>query len=236
MIKLSDYLDYLNNEVIQARKNADEQCVEIAKQYASHEYLKYFTVPRFVMPSVKLNIPIKISELDSRVTYNFTRDYDTFVFEVNEKILDVNQKKNLNISLLNKDKLLNNSKIIELFDTLEKHDYKPVKKLEDNLAKIDINEAVVTFIQNINFSDSADSEMYEFEKFEYTKILRDSFTNRFKPIRANLNNIFIDPDTSKESDKGKKLLTLDVELIEEGIKIRKLKDENGNEVEEIIFE
>ncbi|MDQ0591720.1 hypothetical protein QFZ37_000089 [Chryseobacterium ginsenosidimutans] len=42
MIKLSDYLNYLNNEIIQARKKADENAIEIAKEYAQHEYLRFF--------------------------------------------------------------------------------------------------------------------------------------------------------------------------------------------------
>ena len=99
MIKLSDYLNYLNNEVIQARKKADEQSIALAKEYAKHEYLKYFRVPRFSMPSVKLDIPIKIDELDSSASYNFKMDYDAFVSEVNENILKVNAEKNLQIQL-----------------------------------------------------------------------------------------------------------------------------------------
>ena len=65
MIKLSDYLDYLNNEIIQARKKADENAVMIAKEYAKHEYLKFFKVPRYSLPSVKMDIPIKITDIDA---------------------------------------------------------------------------------------------------------------------------------------------------------------------------
>jgi hypothetical protein len=236
MIKLSDYLNYLNNEVIQARKMADEQAIAVAKEYAEHEYLKYFRVPRFSMPVVKLNIPIKINELDSSVTYNFKRDYDTFVSEVNEKITKVNQEKGLSIQPLKKEELLKNKNITGLFDRFENTDYKPVKKLEDNLAKIDINKATLIFSKNIRFSNSEDSPSKEIENIEYSRLLKESFANRFTPVKTELKNIFIDPDTSKETDKGKILLTLDVEMVEEGFRIRSLKDKDGKEVEEIIFE
>ena len=60
MIKLSDYMDYLNEEIVLARKKADQQAILVAKEYAKDPYLKYFRVPRFTMPSVKMSIPIKI--------------------------------------------------------------------------------------------------------------------------------------------------------------------------------
>jgi len=236
MIKLSDYLIYLNNEVIQARKMADKQAIEVAKEYAKHEYLKYFRVPRFSMPVVKLNIPIKISELDSNVTYNFKRDYDTFISEANEKIVIVNQVKGLAIKQLSKDEIVNNEAIINLFDSFERTDYRPVKKLEDNLSKVDMNLATDVFLKMNDISINQDDEKKKIENVEFSKILKETFANRFSPVKADLKNIFIDPDTSKETDKGKILLTLDIEMVEEGIRIRSLKDRDGQEVEEIIFE
>lgn len=236
MIKLSDYLNYLNNEVIQARKMADIQAIEVAKEYAKHDYLKYFRVPRFSMPVVKLNIPIKINDLDSSVTYNFKRDYDTFISEANEKIEIVNKEKGLTIKPLNRNNILNNKDITDLFDKLENTDYKPVRKLEDNLAKVNINDATNVFLTKIEISSTQDDETKKIEKVEYAKLLKETFANRFTPVRADLKNIFIDPDTSKETDKGKILLTLDVEMVEEGIRIRSLKDKDGKDVEEIVFE
>ncbi len=94
MIKLSDYLDYLNNEIIQARKKADENAVLIAKEYARHEYLKYFKVPRYALPCVKMDIPIKITDIDSDPKYNFKLNQDQFVTEMNERIRLANKEKN----------------------------------------------------------------------------------------------------------------------------------------------
>lgn len=236
MIKLSDYLNYLNNEVIQARKKADEEAIKIAKQYAEHEYLKYFRVPRFSMPSVKMNIPIKINELSSKTKFNFDRDYDSFVAEVNNKIAEVNEKKKMNIVQLDKVEMLKNKNIISVFDKLERQDYRPVKNLEDSISKIDFKNVANTFTDNIDFSTASEATQTNAEKLEYTKILTNSFRNRFTPIASQLNDIFIDPDTSKESDKGKVLLNLEVEMVEESIRIRNVKDKDGNDLEEIIFE
>ncbi len=55
-------------------------------------------------------------------------------------------------------------------------------------------------------------------------------------MATKLNDIFIDPDTTKESDKDKILLNLHVVMEDEGIRIVKMRDKDGNELEEIIFE
>ena len=82
MIKLSDYLDYLNNEIIQARKKADENTVLVAKEYAKHEYLKFFKAPRYAFPSVKMDIPLKITDISSRSKYNFDLNEEKFLNDI----------------------------------------------------------------------------------------------------------------------------------------------------------
>jgi len=236
MIKLSDYLNYLNNEVIQARKKADEQAILMAKEYANHEYLKYFKVPRFSMPNVKLSIPIKINELDSTTTYNFDRDYDAFVSDVNERIQLKNSEKQLSIKPISKEELLKNEKLIAIFDKLEAEDYKQVRSLKENMKKIDVNDIGYEVITSKKYSRLDGARLDNNEQNELKKIFESSLANRYRPVQSNLKNIFIDPDTSPNEDKGKVLLNLEVEMIEEGIRIRKVKDKNGNEVEEIIID
>ena len=135
MIKLSDYLDYLYNEIIQARKKADEKTVLVAKEYARHEYLKYFKAPRYAFPSVKMDIPLKITDISSLSKYNFDQNKDKFQKEVNEKIQSVNREKPLNIKSITNDELQNES-FSQLFKTLESKDRKPVRNLEDEIIKI----------------------------------------------------------------------------------------------------
>ncbi len=236
MIKLSDYLNYLNNEVIQARKKADEQSIIMAKEYAKDEYLKYFRVPRFSIPTVKLNMPIKISELDSKVTYNFKRDYDAFVSKMNNRIVKVNKEQGLDLKPIVKKELLSNKEIVNMFQKLEKHDYKPVRTIDDNLSRVNINSIAHRFIKHTRLSVAVDRGKKSKEERAAFEILKETFSDLYQPVKADLRDIFIDPDTSKATDKGKILLTLDVEMVEEGIKIRSLKDNNGNDIEEIIFE
>ena len=168
MVKLSDYMDYLNEEIVQARKKADEQAVIIAKEYAKHPYLKYFRVPRFTMPSVKLSIPVKISELDSDTSYKFEMDDNQFLKDVNTKIELVNKEKNLKLVPINKNTLKGDN-IKSVIADLKKDNTKPITKPNDNLLKVDLKKPVLDLIKIRNFNVSADVasvENAELEKIE----------------------------------------------------------------------
>ena len=86
MIKLSDYLNYINNEIIQTRKKADENAILIAKEYANHEYLKYFKAPRYVSINIQMDIPLKFKNIDTLSTEDFKPDDTKFLLDLSEKM------------------------------------------------------------------------------------------------------------------------------------------------------
>jgi hypothetical protein len=233
MIKLSDYLDYLNSEIIQARKKADENAVKVAKEYAQHEYLKYFKVPRFSMATIKMDIPLKITDIDSETKYDFILNRHQFVNEVNSRIETVNGEKNLKIPKLEltdiKEREFNN-----LFRRVETRDLRYTRDLTFEVMKANINKTVSDFLQNTFFqlhnitSDSL--------KYELNKIVTDVLVSKHVPVSTKLNDLYIDPDTTKATEKDKLLVNLHVEMIEEAIRIVRLTDANGKEIEEITFE
>ena len=231
MIKLSDYLNYLNDEVIQARKQADVLAIKTAKEYAKHDYLRYFTVPRFTMPKVNMEIPIKISELDAETKYNFKMDTDSYIAEVNTKIKIVNAEKGFALKPISKSSL-KSKEFTSIVKKLENTDYRFVKNKEETINKVDFNKPLKSFVRSNLFSTSNTTN----EKDAMAAILKESIASRYTPVATKLNNIFIDPDTSKESDKNKLFLKLNVEMVEEGIRINSIQDAEGNNVEEIVFE
>ncbi|MFB9057783.1 hypothetical protein ACFFU9_13635 [Mariniflexile ostreae] len=233
MIKLSDYMDYLNEEIVQARKKADEQAVMMAKEYAKHPYLKYFRVPRFTMPSVKLSIPVKISELDADTRYKFKMDDAEFIKDVNTRIEKINKEKQLKLMFISKESLEGNN-MKRVIAHLEEGNSQVINQPNDTLLKVDFKKPVLDLIKIRTFNVSADVASVENEELE--NILKESLKNRYKPVSSKLNAIYFDPDTSDEKDKGKILLTLNVEMVEEGIRIHHATDEKGNKIEEIIFE
>lgn len=232
MIKLSDYLDYLNNEIIQARKKADENAVMIAKEYAKHEYLKFFKVPRYSLPSVKMDIPIKITDIDADSKYNFKYSEDQLVEDVNKKIRLVNKEKNLNMTEISK-KQLQTKEFTNLFKTLEAGDQKFGKKPSVELLKVDLRQNVKSLNSGIFRAQEGNGEE---EVNELKEIFSNALLNRFSLVNSKINNIYIDPNTNSAEDKDKLFVNLHVEMEDEGIRIVSFKDKDGKEVEQIIFE
>lgn len=232
MIKLSDYLDYLNNEIIQARKKADENAVMIAKEYAKHEYLKFFKVPRYSLPSVKMDIPIKITDIDADSKYNFKYSEDQLVEDVNQKIRLANKEKNLNMTEISK-KQLQTKEFTSLFKTLETGDQKFGKKPSVELLKVDLRQNVKSLNSGIFRVQEGNGEE---EVNELKEIFSNALLNRFSLVNSKINNIYIDPNTNSAEDKDKLFVNLHVEMEDEGIRIVSFKDKDGKEVEQIIFE
>ena len=232
MIKLSDYLDYLNNEIIQARKKADENAVLIAKEYARHEYLKYFKVPRYALPSVKMDIPIKITDIDSSPKYNFKLNQDQFVLEMNERIRLANKEKKLNIPEISR-KQIQTEEFRSLISRLEKNDQKFGRLPTNEVLKLDLRNKIRLFNSGIfrPQEGAAEEEIDELKEI-FSRVL----LNKYTLVNAKLNNIYIDPNTSAAEDKDKLFINLHVEMEEEGIRIVSYKDKDGNEIEQITFE
>ena len=61
---LGDYIGHLLSEITTARVQADIEAVRVAELYASHPLLKYMAVPRFRLPTVTLDVPVAIKEIE----------------------------------------------------------------------------------------------------------------------------------------------------------------------------
>lgn len=232
MIKLSDYLDYLNNEIIQARKRADENAIAIAKEYAKHEYLKYFTAPRYALPSVKMEIPLKIADIDADEKYNFKMNEDQLIGEVNERIRLVNREKRMNITEISK-KQIQSEDFRSIFKKLESTDQKFGKLPTTEVVKLDLKSTIKTLNTGIFRPQDGTSDV---EINELKEIFSSVLLNKYKLVNSKLNNIYIDPNTTSAEDKDKLFINLQVSMEAEGIRIVSYKDKDGKEVEQITFE
>lgn len=63
MSNLGDYIGQLMAEITLARVQADLEAVRLADYYANHPLLKAFPVPRFRLPTVTLDFPVAIKEV-----------------------------------------------------------------------------------------------------------------------------------------------------------------------------
>lgn len=81
-ITLSDYLAFLLSEISRARDMADRYTREIALVYAKDDVLRHFSVPRFKISKMELNIPVLVSgvEVSSLMQFHMSReDFRSFI-------------------------------------------------------------------------------------------------------------------------------------------------------------
>lgn len=69
MPTLKEYLGGLFDSLSQARVAADLHTLSIAEQYAQHELLRHFAVPRMRFSDVVLDVPVAIEGLNTRLEY-----------------------------------------------------------------------------------------------------------------------------------------------------------------------
>ena len=61
---LGDFIGHLLSEITMARVQADLEAVRLAEMYASHPLLRHMPVPRFRLPTVTLNVPVVIKDME----------------------------------------------------------------------------------------------------------------------------------------------------------------------------
>lgn len=66
MPNLNEYIGSIISSITNARVMADVQTVKVAEQYAKHDLLKHFAVPRMRVGDVELTIPVALDALTER--------------------------------------------------------------------------------------------------------------------------------------------------------------------------
>lgn len=240
MVKLSDYLSYLSNEIAKARKGMDLEAIKRAKEYSRHEYLKYFKAPRFTMPSIKLELPIKISAIDSDVTYHFKLDKDDFKKRLNERVSRIEEEQGVKLKHFTDDDL-NKKDFTELVENIKKRDDKVIGRVDYNFNNLILKKPIIDVIRPMrplrDFT-TLDNNSNDKIKKKIEEAFKETLYEQYRPASAKLNNILIQPDTNslKKSGDDKILVKLSVELVEENLQIVKLTDKDGKEYEEIIID
>jgi hypothetical protein len=66
MATLNEYLGGLFGSISEARVMADAQSAQVAEQYAKHDLLRHFSIPRLRIGDIELTIPVAIQGLSER--------------------------------------------------------------------------------------------------------------------------------------------------------------------------
>lgn len=64
MPKLNEYIGSLVSSVTSARMMSDIQTVKVAEEYAKHDLLKHFSIPRLRIDEIEMTIPIALDKIE----------------------------------------------------------------------------------------------------------------------------------------------------------------------------
>ena len=66
MPNLGDYIGHLLSEITIARMHADIEAVRVAELYAGHPLLRNMPVPHFRLPTVEMDVPVVIKQMEEQ--------------------------------------------------------------------------------------------------------------------------------------------------------------------------
>ncbi len=90
MVKLNEYLGSIASSIAEARLASDLKSLEVAEQFAKHDLLKHFSVPRFKTANIELTIPVAIAAVSNGDTEPYTPIEDKNKFS--EKTISILKK------------------------------------------------------------------------------------------------------------------------------------------------
>lgn len=88
-ITLADYTGYIYLEMIRARELADRHSRALAEVYAQDRVLQHFSVPRFKVPKLELTIPVLVTGARFSQVLSFRMPGERFAAYVNGRMADV---------------------------------------------------------------------------------------------------------------------------------------------------
>jgi hypothetical protein len=66
MPKLNDYIGSLVSSITEARVMSDMQTVKVAEEYAKHDLLKHFSIPRMRIDDIEMTIPVALDAVSEK--------------------------------------------------------------------------------------------------------------------------------------------------------------------------
>lgn len=133
---LGDYIGNLLSEIAIARVQADLEAVRLAEMYAGHPLLRHMPVPRFRLPTLTLDVPVAIKQLEEAKTGSSPRGDVPLptVRERFDKLLDLHLEQ-AGIKLSEPERTALNQSVVELTSTPTRSPYVSVSivHLSDDL-------------------------------------------------------------------------------------------------------
>jgi len=235
-IILSDYLAFVFSEVSRARDMADRHSKEIALIYAKDDVLRHFSVPRFKLAKLELNMPVLVSGVEVSSLMHFQMPRATFQSLISNKLIDVT-----GLVRTDRGKPVRTDGIESMIDVFYDalvslpDPSKPESVIADNWAQI----ATKTLALN-------DLPTETLRQKPVTDIVNRSVPSLIETVRgamsvpkAAIEKLLINAQTNvvKDGSTQTSVFTIKAEMIEEGVVVKSVKDERtGVESSVVEFE
>lgn len=252
-IRLADYVGFIFSEITRARDHADRVSMELAKQYAKDDLLKYFSVPRFKIPEMELSIPVLISgaSYDSNLKFVMApEDFKKYITEkasnaIRSLILKPLPVRPIVVEPLRPTgrkrtplKADNSETILDEFYHLLVNNPDPSNP--DYIVKEKWLEYFNKRLEEGKFIDIYQKRYPNNElALQLLKDITDKIKNSTIITQAQIQNLLVDPETNvvKTGSTDTTVFTIKAKIMEEGIFVRTIKDEEaGNEKNIVEFE
>jgi|SRR5215212_1118466 len=239
-VLLSDYLAHVFSEIARARDMADRYTKEIAVVYAKDEVLRHFSVPRFKLSKMDLTMPVLVSGVHLSSLIHFRMNRDEFRSFIGARVSDL-----LALVLAVKPGVkVNAGSRTEGLEPL-------IDVLHQELAIAEPAQAESVLTKHWSGIVAKGMEINNIPS-ELTKLkpvieqisralalLLESVIGMMVVSKATIEKLLVNPETNvvKDGSSGTSVFTLKAELIEEGVIVKRVKDETtGTESTVVEFE
>lgn len=237
MAILKDYLGTLVSSVNQARVSADIESANIAQQYADHNLLKHFSIPRMRMQNVEFTIPIAIENMETVAPKDYQPiDNKVFVSKVYDELTNIYKVKSFDraSSLKIRQLLFKTTDVLEKSLKSGENTEKALRFFSNNVAEqlLKIKEISKNIIKE-NIKEKNISNDFIIDKI----IARAK--PEIKPIKTQsiLENANVIVEASKlKEQKIENMVFIKMTIIEEGMEWQTIEHENGEKTSKLLPE
>jgi hypothetical protein len=226
MPKLNEYIGSLVSSITSARVMSDIQSVKVAEDYAKHDLLKHFSIPRMRIETVEMTVPIALDTMKEKIETEYEPiDNTAFNALVYKELVN-----NLGLT-----KLPN-----ELSQKLKTEIAKQTQNLEQNLRITKDLSSLQTYSQELaSFVSMLEQELPPSRASSKRKINVESIPQRLDTIllqeikitsqKKTLEdlNVIVEAHKLKEQ-KPENIIYIKIKIVEDGMEWNRSENNEGN--------
>ncbi len=224
MPKLNEYLGSIISSLSTARVMADVQTVRVAEDYAKHELLKHFSVPRMRIEDVEITIPVAIEstqeKLDEPVDIIKNRDFNSAIYsEVTRSLGMKSLPKEMSTQV--------RAMISESTETLERQ----LNKSGDMASVNDFSQHISANVKRIATEQKILNEEQEKSEFNIEERIASTATQQINAMAPKKSigemNVIAESHLLKEQGAGN-IMQIKLKISEDALEWQNSEDNEGN--------